>query len=162
MVFVLPGCSLTSGNISEGAQYYNVTPCADLLSNINNIVFLVHGFKSRPGGDAQQWNRRFYETKEAILEDDTANNTAVLIVDWTRGSEIDLALLLRDLLEGAVVSLTDPGSSSLAPVVEKVLSNLFKLGPYHQAAANTRYTGAVIARLADNINEVENLFCTIK
>ena len=153
--FVLPGCSLTSGNVSEAGQYYNVSRCSALLSNIDQIVFLVHGFKSRPWGDSQQWNRMFYETKERILEDNTANNTAVIIVDWTKGSQMDLALFLRDLLEGALLSLTDPESSSLAPVVERVLSNLFHLGPYHQAAANTRYTGAVIARLADNINKVD-------
>ena len=47
--------------------------------------------------------------------------------------------------------------SLYSPLVDKVVSNLFQLGPYHQAAANTRYTGAVIARLADNINKVNNI-----
>ena len=87
--------------------------------------------------------------------DNSANNTAVVIVDWTKGSQTDLALFLRDILEGALVSLTDTQTSSLSPLVDRVLSNLFQLGPYHQAAANTRYTGAVIARLAANINKVK-------
>ena len=129
----MPGCSLTSGNVSDGGDYYKVTHCLSLLSNIDKVVFLVHGFKPRPWGDSQQWNSKFYETKEAILKVTRANNkTAVVIVDWTRGSQVDLALFLRDLLEGALVSLTDPDTASLGPLVDKVLSNLFELGPYHQ------------------------------
>ena len=115
-----------------------MTPCYSLLSSINKIVFLVHGFKPRPWGDSQQWNSKFYETKERILEDDQASNdTAVVVVDWTRGSQIDLGLFLRDLLEGSLLSLTDTDSSSLSPLVDKVLSNLFQLGPYHQAESST-------------------------
>ena len=99
----------------------------------------------------------FYDTKESILKDNSANNTAVVIVDWTKGSQTDLGLFLRDILEGALVSLLDSESFSLSPVVDKVLANLFNLGPYHQAAANTRYTGAAIARIAANINKVDML-----
>ena len=91
--------------MSESGQYYNVTSCSSLLLNTHNIVFLVHGFAPRPWVASKQFNSLFYETKEKILEDDLSkdNKTAVIIVDWITGSKIDLALFLRDVLEGTLV-----------------------------------------------------------
>lgn len=96
------------------------------------------------------------DIKERILEDEgnKDDKTAVIIVNWATGSQIDLGLFLRDVLEGAIVKMTQPDSGSLTPLIDKIVSNLAQLGPYHQAAANTRYTGAAIARVVSNINQV--------
>ena len=157
------GCDVTTGKVTDGAQYYNVTACMENLLHVTKVVFLVHGFNVNPfgGRDFMTSKKKLYDIKERILEDDRSkdNRTAVIIVNWSTGSQIDMGLLLRDILEGALMKITDADTSSLTPVLEHIVSNLADLGPYHQAAANTRYTGAAIARLASNIKQVMSWCC---
>ena len=61
-------------------------------------------------------------------------NTAVILVDWFHGANADLSFLENSSYD--------------------VLSDLFNLMPYHQAAANTRYIGAMIANVIKNIRSV--------
>ena len=71
--------------------------------------------------------------KNAIVE---AQDTGVIIVDWYEGSNVDLGFL--------------EGSTGAT-----ILSDFINLAPYHQAAANTRYVGAALALVTQNIRNIK-------
>ena len=80
------------------------------------------------GGDSVEWLWDFYDIKDRVLEDDDdTNNTAVVIVNWTKGSEIHFGLFLKDALEGIIDKLS--GTADVAtPIVSKIITDITSLG----------------------------------
>ena len=63
-----------------------------------------------------------------MLEDDAdTNNTAVVIVNWTKGSEIHFGLFLKDALEGVIGKLSDT-TDVATPIVSKIITDITSLG----------------------------------
>ena len=75
------------------------------------------------------WLWDFYDIKDRILEDDeeAENDKAVIIVNWTKGSEVHFGLLLKDAIEGVVHRLTDT-ASHFAPIISSIVADLTSLG----------------------------------
>ena len=123
------GCTLTPEDLSVGSRYYEIpSSCSTQLSNLKKVVFLVHGF-SLSLGPTEEYNAM----KNAIIE---TQDTGVIIVDWYEGSNVDLGFL--------------EGSTGAT-----ILSDFINLAPYHQAAANTRYVGAALALVTQNIRNIK-------
>ena len=58
---------------------------------------------------------------------DTGNTTAVVLVNWTRGSELHFLLLLRDALEGVISRLVHT-AGDLHPVISSIVGDITALG----------------------------------
>ena len=58
---------------------------------------------------------------------DTGNTTAVVLVNWTRGSELHFLLLLRDALEGVISRLVHT-AGDLHPVISSIVGDITSLG----------------------------------
>ena len=71
------------------------------------------------------------------MEDDiTDNNTAVIIVDWTKGSEVHFGLFLKDVLEGVIGKLTNT-MTGFAPIISQVVKSITSLGNIKYLPSNT-------------------------
>ena len=145
--YYMVGCLLTSGNLTDGQQYYNLSSsCSQVFHARSNIVFLVHGFYPSLWKDSVAWLWDFYDIKDRIIEDDAKNNnTVVIIVNWTKvinrqsfqiikylsfqGSEVHFGLFLKDVLEGIIGKLTDT-MSNFAPIISQVIKDITMLGKY--------------------------------
>jgi len=109
------------------SDYDISSECVAQLQDLEKVVFLVHGF-TLLGSDLGQYEKM----KTEIIQD---RSTGVIIVDWIEGSKIDVS------------HLQDRG-------VVSILLDFVNLGPYQQAAANTRYIGAAMAMVTANIRKV--------
>ena len=143
---------LTSGGLSDGELYYNAESCAQVFSDKERVIFLVHGyypslwkdsgaklFSNISNGGFQSlnlmdnvsvsWLWDFYDIKDRILEHDgeTENNKAVIIVNWTKGSEVHFGLLLRDAMEGVIKRLTET-ATNFAPIISSIVADATSLG----------------------------------
>jgi len=128
------GCDLTQQDTSLGNAYYEIpADCQADLSNLNKVVFLVHGFSL-----GQESTDEYESMKKATIK---AEGTGAIIVDWHQGSSVDLTSL-----KGSTAST--------------IFSELINLGPYHQAAANTRYVGAALAIVTENIRKIKTPMTT--
>ena len=144
--YYMAGCLLTSGNLTHGQQYYNLSSCSQVFHARSNIVFLVHGFYPSLWKDSVSWLWDFYDIKDRILEDDAStNNTVVIIVNWTKvsnrhslsiikylsfqGSEVHFGLFLKDVLEGIIGKLTET-MTNFAPIISQVIKDITTLGKY--------------------------------
>ena len=120
-------CQLSIGcQLQQGDLKSLSTSIRSDLHDIHKVVFLVHGFQIAKT-DLKEWKAM----KNDIIKE---KNTAVILVDWFNGANADLSFLENSSYD--------------------VLSDLFNLMPYHQAAANTRYIGAMIANVIKNIRSV--------
>ena len=75
------------------------------------------------------WLWDFYDIKDRILEHDgeTENDNAVIIVNWTKGSEVHFGLLLRDAMEGVIRRLTET-ATNFAPIISSIVADATSLG----------------------------------
>ena len=98
----------------------------------SNVVFLVHGFYPSLWKDPVAWLWDFYDIKDRIIEDDenSDNNTVVIIVNWTKGSEIHFGLFLKDVLEGIIGKITNT-MRNFAPIISQIVKDLTSLGDYN-------------------------------
>ena len=151
------GCKLTSGDSNDKENYFSkVSHCAQEVQEKEKIFLLVHGFMPSLGDDTSGFLQTLVNMKNVLLQKYDSSNIAVVIVDWTKGSKIDLKGLAYDSLKGAASGLISSANvaGSVKGILTGAVKNLAELGPYHQAAANTRYTGAAIARVLQQIHKI--------
>jgi len=117
------GCVLTESP-SSGTHYDISRQCQGAIINLNKIVFIVHGFALFP-----EQLEEFLDMKTEILKLDDAG---VIVVDWYKGARLDLSFL----------KISNPTT---------IMRDFVNLDFYHQAAANTRYIGAALALVAENL-----------
>jgi len=117
------GCILTE-NPNSGTPYNIPLQCHSAITGLKKIVFIVHGFAFFP----DQLDE-FLNMKTEILK---LEDVGVIVVDWYTGARLDVSLL-----KGAALST--------------IMADFVNLDFYHQAAANTRYIGAALALVADNL-----------
>jgi len=117
------GCILTE-NPSPGTIYNIPMQCHSAITGLKKIVFIVHGFALSP----DQLDE-FLDMKTEILR---LEDVGVIVVDWYKGAHLDLSFLKNATLS-------------------TIMRDFVNLDFYHQAAANTRYIGAALALVADNL-----------
>jgi len=124
------GCLLSTLKTSVGNSYFDIpSNCKEELYKLQKVVFLIHGF-SFLGEQPEE----FKDMKTEILN---AEEAGVIIVDWFEGAKVDLSFLRN--------------STSVS-----MLGDFVNLAPYQQAAANTRYVGAALAVVTDNIRSISH------
>jgi len=120
------GCILTE-NPNSGTPYNIPLQCHSAITGLKKIVFIVHGFAFFP----DQLDE-FLNMKTEILK---LEDVGVIVVDWYTGARLDVSLL-----KGAALST--------------IMADFVNLDFYHQAAANTRYIGAALAHVAENLRKL--------
>lgn len=89
------------------------------------------------------WLWDFYDIKDRILEYDseTENNRAVIIVNWTKGSEVHFGLLLKDAMEGVIKRLTET-ATNFAPIISSIVADVTSLGSIFHKQNKTKFNSS--------------------
>eukprot|EP00092_Neocalanus_flemingeri_P106828 GFUD01137082.1.p1 GENE.GFUD01137082.1~~GFUD01137082.1.p1 ORF type:complete len:724 (+),score=119.11 GFUD01137082.1:66-2237(+) len=134
-----PSMKLYTKNIPEGClltgkdqqnYYTDISECSEEVKRVSKFAFLVHGFMPlQSSHSSSNLIGEWIDMKNKIVKEE---NTGAVMVDWRYGADADIEFLFKNNLM-------------------EILEDLLNLKPYQQAAANTRYVGAAIARIMEQI-----------